>query len=1706
MNIYEEYEESYKQFAEGEIITGKIFSTDKDWVLVDIGFTKGKIRIQELQDEDGNLIANEGDSVDVMVEWWDDEEERVLLSKEKADKVKIWEEIEKSYVNDRSVKGVIVNRVKGGFSVDIGVQAFLPSSHIDLHSIRDLNEMVGKTFTFKIIKYNRKRSNIVLSRRAFLEGNSESKIKTNEGQYEPSATKIINSSFSLFFKLTKRANEDLCDIGNKIGFSKEHNAENAHQLANEVIQSLFLQGEPISVYLRNGGEGNSGDTVVKIIFASDADNDNNSKLIKYLSNKTLELSGIEKIDYNEEYTIFLIIGVKIVPRTLGYNNIFSISSEIKFFSEKTLTHFENYGFPVNLLNGIKSLQTQKDHKRTVEERLDDWMLFLDIRERIAKEKQFTLEYKGYRQGSKPRYLIFYLKDSSKSLSIPWDKIKMARGQRIHLKQQTKGSKHNNDNYVSMLVGDIDSCSKEEHSLTIHLDVDMQERLKYIHSLIPQEGTLENSLSGDLAEINNQRRGLQRLINGEANNLHLSKFIFNPKHARIPKIEDKIVLSKDELLLDFLNELQIESVEGALNCSDLYLVKGPPGTGKSTVIAEMCYQFAKRSQRTLIASQSNLAVDNVLSRLKHHKTIRALRVGREEGIEEEGKPFVESQVIDTWLADTAKDCRKEWIERERNVINYNLLSPIKQGLFEYIDALVEIQNIESKIVQEIKEKTSEAEGIKKDIKEIEIKIDRMDVNLEILSDLVEIIINMEDANEILNKSNLFYDEVVTGKSYSLFLRNLSELQKAVTFFIKNDSQTTDISTRDPNFIKDSIYTYQLGLSLVSTIQNIKDDYLASWDDLISHKEKLKEYSKICADIVNTNDSINRLNSRLKNETELVHNLNAKIISIESETSILNQLNNKLNEKGKSIFNEWMINLYNEVMRTLKTESPIYPENLIKVPAELDKFISEKPFFKIWNSVLVEMQIDFAKWFDIFRIVIDRERLLINLQALDTFCDDTIKSIKLELSKLNVSYKVNSNLFTEENYNNILTRMADSNWQLTMGFLNITKRKADSFLGGDNVDGLIDGFLGILSHRAVNERRLRRLRRGLGYFTSLQNLTRKALTDINKLSKDDSILLDKETTNIDKNIVKILKKTTDSFIYQHGIILEKEKDNLKNAQMRLEGAANDLLVEKERVNKLESARKEVSNKIKSTKNHWNILSKYTPHSKMEQISRAICETYEQDNKINQWEFIFKEIEKNLEQFKLTSDLFTDLLNALGDVNEQLSENRNELIQNKKYQESILLKWKEKIVKLDEIRKEYTTKIDNRREWWNVSFDNLYNKDNELLPYNDSVDIHSLEYLRQVYSIVDKIETDANKYKDYMNRYKEISEDWINRIEIKSPKDQEDLRNTYIANTNVIGTTCSKSGTFNFRNEYGIFDVVIVDEISKATAIELLLPLLLGKKVILIGDDKQLPPMIGSDTLIDLANETGCSDEELLHLEKSIFSELWESAPDEIKTMLKQQYRMHSSIMNVINQFYDYQLEMGLDNQDEKRVHGCNTSHIIKNNHTIWVDTPIEESFNEEKVGTSFKNEAELSIIKSIVKELNEAWKSDKHKGNPAKQVGIITFYAHQARRLEETFIDNNDLYPNLSFRIGTVDRFQGIERPVVIVSMVRNNKIGKIGFADKPERINVAFSRAQELLVIIGCARLFCSKTHSISARKIYNNVANVIRHEGKLTDVSKFINT
>ncbi len=170
------YEQSFSTIQEGEVARGTIVAVENDYAVVDIGYkSEGQININEFRDADGVIQAEVGSQVDVLLVRSEDEDGTIILSKEKAAKIKVWDEISRVYNSDGVISGTIVGRVKGGMSVDIGVNAFLPGSQVDLRPVRNLDSLIGQTFDFKILKFNKKRSNIVLSRRVLLEQERETK-------------------------------------------------------------------------------------------------------------------------------------------------------------------------------------------------------------------------------------------------------------------------------------------------------------------------------------------------------------------------------------------------------------------------------------------------------------------------------------------------------------------------------------------------------------------------------------------------------------------------------------------------------------------------------------------------------------------------------------------------------------------------------------------------------------------------------------------------------------------------------------------------------------------------------------------------------------------------------------------------------------------------------------------------------------------------------------------------------------------------------------------------------------------------------------------------------------------------------------------------------------------------------------------------------------------------------------------------------------------------------------------------------------------------------------------------------------------------------------------------------------------------------------------------------------------------------------------
>lgn len=384
-------------------------------------------------------------------------------------------------------------------------------------------------------------------------------------------------------------------------------------------------------------------------------------------------------------------------------------------------------------------------------------------------------------------------------------------------------------------------------------------------------------------------------------------------------------------------------------------------------------------------------------------------------------------------------------------------------------------------------------------------------------------------------------------------------------------------------------------------------------------------------------------------------------------------------------------------------------------------------------------------------------------------------------------------------------------------------------------------------------------------------------------------------------------------------------------------------------------------------------------------------------------------------------------------------------------------------------------------------------------------------------------------------------------------------YLANCNVVGATCSSLAEINYgrteeRNRntksrflrkyqsvFGLdrdlcFDIVIQDEASKATPAELALPLVYGKKAIVIGDHRQLPPNLDREEILyklHLKLRKCCDEKERAHvrqleefvshhfdkLEKSHFERLYEQIDDSLKGQFLYQYRMHPDINDVIEQFYKHDggLECGFRDLDFEspamewysRYHGIDIEGLVSpQNHVIWIDVKTPEVME----GSSRANAGEVAAVDWVLSEFEKSASFGeyikKFKKEEDREIGVISFYGAQLKLLDRKC----KAHSRLSIRLSSVDRFQGMERNIIIVSMVRSDKIAQtldqapdhriygelgypvqssLGFAKSPNRLNVALSRAKRLLIIVGNSELFTAYK-SKDGEQIYKNVYNKIR--------------
>lgn len=1124
--------------------------------------------------------------------------------------------------------------------------------------------------------------------------------------------------------------------------------------------------------------------------------------------------------------------------------------------------------PVELRNLISDMPVLQESSMYVKKRIASWEGYLKIQEKSADIPDMTSRYsKLVYNDNFSRVTITGCQLNDKE----WNLLK-------DLSVKLKG--------IDKEIGKVLKANRVASTVEVELHSYMEEMARgqrlEVH---PKEVVFSNFAT--LSQVKRLRQGFKQLENGLAANPELERLLFEKKPPVKP-----VKMKENVQFHNSLNDFQKEAVIGALSAEDLYVIQGPPGTGKTTVISEICLQNAKAGLKTLVASQSNLAVDNALGRLLANKDIRILRVGRTESIEEEGKKFIEENVGHYWKDYTLQEVSLQFEgrkQREREIETEWQANEQEQ---------VRLQQELARVQDEVEAK-QEAEHKYKEIKSTHAQCKKAAQNTEQKRQIAD-----QQVQEIKQSIYRLNDMIIKDQSYLAGAPNLDEIQT------------------EWDRTQQEIQRLQMSLAFQKLEEEIGEI-----------KQRMHAISEEFENWRGEGAQIDALKARITSARKMV---SLKLIILEQN----------LGRSSRS-------------------------QQLMKELDEIREKMSQWKKLKEYND---------------------------KLNAAISYIEQLLERHQLSVDQL---------LKRKTNAGHVVTSSME-----------------------------IDQFLEKL-RKELKENPKISVQSLLTYLEGLYGRRKFVWQKVSLFKADDNV----------KRAQVVLELLKQELIQQ----LQPIEDEIS---LSLQKCQREMDVQKNRLASLEDQRM----KMKSS-------AEIIPNAR-EMILEKEANALELQKKRTQSEQALARLEMNSQkqadadlQLGATEKLQTEIKTSLDQLNRKIEEREAELAPLQKILSS-----------------------EPEKEHENV--------------------------LRKLASISFTRESLKNE-KQKLPLFQSIQGKWLSLLEEANDHDLNEIRKLYVQHANVIGTTCVASARKDFIESYPVFDVVIIDEVSKATPPELLLPMLKGKKVILVGDHHQLPPLLGNDTLEEMLQEMADESEEFEGkaelkqlLKESLFERLFKNLPKENKTMLAIQYRMHEDIMETIAQFYKQEnegLQCGLADSDMMRNHLLESPLLQMNNHLLWMDMPNEPAYFEERMkgGKSLYNPAELKQIGVLLKELDEAAAEAKQAGrmgaDERKSIGVISFYGEQVKRIDR-LIHQELRLPHLTIRTGTVDRFQGMEMDVILLSMVRNHNHPQddIGFAKDYRRLNVALSRARELLVLIGSVQMFTERTKHKDTRQMYQHVLDSVK--------------
>ncbi|KOS66464.1 DNA helicase [Lysinibacillus contaminans] len=1228
--------------------------------------------------------------------------------------------------------------------------------------------------------------------------------------------------------------------------------------ANE--HAFFTLQKTITVYIEKRKAKTPGETFLSIFF----DDEQNEKLTDVLAGKTAIMDCVLKVEG------LLATNIRFVHMRGPVSTNRRLAAALQFVTKPN----NGAGIPLDLHTKIRELPIAEERTEYVKKRIASWEGYLKIQERDATIDDIQSEFKQF----------YYNEDFTRlTLICPYIKAKewkQLEGLSVSI-QGVRGE-----------IGQVLKASAQKQSVEIDLKPFAQDQARKDQlNLRSKQASFSNFAT--LSQIRRLRNGFTKLEKGEAVNSNLETILFEKRPTvRTAALRDDIEFHNN------LNEYQQKAVIGALSVEDLYVIQGPPGTGKTTVISEICQQNVKAGLKTLVASQSNLAVDNALGRLLSNQEIRILRYGRTESIEEEGKKFIEENVALHWREQTLIAVEEEiasFTDREQE---------LQASIAKAKDELAKLEVWLEEIAQEIQAKEQAA-------------IDEPLLQQEI-----------QELKKQLKASKTEQQECEVQKEH--YEKQLAQIEPVVQAFEKTLSENPSLE--------------QLQLTLQELTQKIEQ-----WQSAIQYKELQEQKQQMAEQFQDLQQNYEEENNRL-------------LLMKEAEKYVDT------------------LTTYDRIQRFLQ-HYMIRPSHVLAQQIGRLQHLEDAKDLEAWATINTRLQKAIAK-----------------LEA----------------------------LLTPEAKERALTKSR--------------QQPVQSF--------------------------------------SLQNLN-GVFTDLNAAFQENQ---QPTTAQMERFLLGLYMRR--DFVWQKGVALKKQQDHKDQEFAAIRQNVASLLHQECAISNF------------NVQSMHRQLQPYAEHTtRLQQLAETLqtqCGVIPEETVAQLKGFVSesqREIQATKQKIQVVEQANAQLVpkrallqtaqTSLQDVEQQLAQ----------IEETI------KDINVSGLKKEKQLKAIT-----------------ELL---QSTPERTHEEVSEAIVVAKKgLEELSRKEKQLPLRQK-LQEQWREKLQNATEYDLDEIRKLYVRHANVIGTTCVASASKEFMENYPTFDVVIIDEVSKATPPELLLPMLKGKKIILVGDHHQLPPLLGDDTLEETLksmldenpNFDGAQELKSL-LRESLFERLFNNLPATHKQMLAIQYRMHEKIMNSITPFYEQEesgLRCGLPDSDVARDHCLEGQFVSRDDHLMWIDIPDEKPYFEEQMkgGTSRYNEGELQTIRRILTDLNKAVLNAKEAGripkDVQKSVGVISFYGEQVKKINRLIQQELNL-PHLQFRTGTVDKFQGMEMDVILVSMVRNSlKGGDIGFARDYRRVNVALSRARELLMLVGSADMFAKRAKHPDTREMYSRLLTTVKSYNGLRD-------